>query len=193
MADQDITELLQSIEADAGGACDERLFEIVYDELRAMAGARLAQERSGHTLQPTALVNEAYLRLVKGEPSWKCRAHFFGAAGEAMRRILIDAARRRLAAKRGGDAGRVTLHDLAVESEEPPLDLLSLDRALETLASLDQRLVEIVRLRYFAQLSIETTALLMERSPASIKRDWAYARAWLMEHMQSNDSTDGHA
>jgi RNA polymerase sigma factor (TIGR02999 family) len=148
-----------------------------------MAGARMARERPGHTLQATALVNEAYLRLAPGEKQWENRAHFFGAAAHAMRRILVDHARRHQASKRGGEARRVTFDDLAVAAGEPGLDLLALDQALDALAEEEPRLAEVVHLRYFAGLGITETAALLDTSPATVKRDWTFARAWLLERM----------
>lgn len=143
----------------------------------------MSRERAGHTLQPTALINEAYLRLARGDQRFENRAHFFGAAAEAMRQVLIEHARRRSARKRGGEAARVTFNELNVRSEEPDIDLLALDEALEALISLDRRLGEMVRLRYFCGLTIGETAQVMGLAPATVKRDWAYARAWLHDRM----------
>jgi len=182
-ADGDITRLLQSLKSGRTGAREE-LYELVYGELKSMAGARMVRERAGHTLQATALVNEAYLRLVPGEEQWENRAHFFGAAACAMRRILVDHARRHKASKRGGEDERVTFEDLAVAAEEPEVDLLALDEALDALAKEESRLAEVVQLRYFAGLGITETAKVLGTSPATVKRDWTFARAWLMERMQ---------
>lgn len=178
----DLTRLLQSVEAGREGAREE-LFQRVYGELQAMAGARMRQERQGHTLQPTALVNEAYLRLASGDESWQSRAHFFGSAARAMRCILVDHARRHQSSKRGGDAHRVTFNDLDVASREPNLDLLALDAALDALAQEEPRLAEVVNLRYFAGLEISETAEILGISRATVKRDWTYARAWLLERI----------
>lgn len=180
--EEELTRLLQAIRSGREGA-REQLYERVYRELKAMAGARLVQERSGHTLQATALVNEAYLRLAPGDEQWENRAHFFGSAARAMRRILVDHARRHQASKRGGDVRQVTFADLDVAAEEPDLDLLALDQALDDLAKAEPRLAEVVNLRYFAGLGIAETAELLGTSPATVKRDWTYARAWLLERM----------
>jgi len=159
------------------------LISAVYQELRQIAGSLMRLERPGHTLQPTALVNEAYLRLFQGESKWENRAHFFGAAALAMRRILIESARQRLALRHGGGAEKVTFGDIQVQAEDPQLNLLALDEALTALQDVDPRLVKVVELRYFAGCSQEETAEILEVSPATVKRDWNYARAWLYERM----------
>jgi RNA polymerase sigma-70 factor (ECF subfamily) len=182
LASEDVTRLLNQAGSGDAGALDQ-LLEQVYGELRRMAGAKMRSERQDHTLQPTALVNEAYMRLVQGEPTWENRAHFFGAASEAMRRILVDHARKHAAEKRGGDATRVTFSDLNVQAESGDVNLLALDEALNALTKMDERLGLVVRLRYFAGLSIPETAKIMNSSPATVKRDWNYARAWLFEQM----------
>ena len=172
---------------DAAGGGDRhalsRLYEQVYGELRIMAAAGMRGERSGHTLQPTALVNEAYLRLVPGG-RFENRRHFFGAAAQAMRRILVDHARQKSAEKRGAGLARITLSDLDVAAPEENLDVLAVHEALERLAESDPRLGELVNLRFFAGLSIEDTARALDISPATVKRDWAFARAWLIEEVQ---------
>lgn len=178
----DLTDLLQAVRAGSEGA-REAFYERVYRELKAMAGAQLVSERPGHTLQTTALVNEAYLRLVPGEEQWQNRAHFFGSAAHAMRRILVDHARSHRALKRGGEAERVTFADLAVVAEEPDLDLLALDKALDALAQDEPRLAEVVNLRYFGGLSIGESAAVLGISLATVKRDWAFARAWLLDRL----------
>lgn len=177
-----LTRLLKSMGSGQQGAREE-FFELVYRELKSMAGAQMARERPGHTLQPTALVNEAFLRLAPGEQQWQNRAHFFGSAARAMRRILVDHARRHQSSKRGGEAQRVTLADLAVAGEQTDLDLLALDEALDALAKDEPRLAEVVQLRYFTGLGIAETADLLGISPATVKRDWTFARAWLLERM----------
>lgn len=178
----DLTRLL-----DAARTGDEdasaRVIATAYQELRALARARLRRERADHTLQPTELVHEAYLRLLQAPTGWESRAHFFGAAAQAMRRILVDHARRRAAEKRGGAARRVTLGELTVGAPEPDVDVLALDEALTALAAEDARLGRLVHLRYFAGFSIADTAEALGVSPATVKRDWAYARAWLVEYM----------
>jgi RNA polymerase sigma factor (TIGR02999 family) len=177
-----ITDLLEA--ANHGDArAQSRLLETVYDELRKLAAAQMRRERAGHTLQPTALVNEAYLRLIDGEVAWQNRRHFFGAAAEAMRRVLVDHARRRDADKRGGGLDQVTLEGLDIVDERSDVDLIELDNALAALNIRDPRLAKLVELRFFTGLSIEQTADVLGISPATAKRNWAYARAWLYEHM----------
>jgi RNA polymerase sigma factor (TIGR02999 family) len=160
-----------------------RLLDLVYGELRALAQARIAREPAGLTLQPTALVHEAYLRLVdsSGEAApFKNRAHFFAAAAEAMRRILIDRARRRSRVKHGGGRRRESLTDLGSgDAAAESLDLVALDDALGRLGALDHRLREVVMFRFFAGLSVEQTAEVMSVSPRTVKRDWEFARTWL--------------
>lgn len=185
MKDQnEITELLQAVNL---GDCDamEALIQSIHSELKRLAGALMKKERSGHTLQPTALVNEAYIRLSRGEAEWENRAHFFGAAARAMRRILIEHARKKASQKRGGEFDCVTFDDLALVSIDKRLDLLALDEALDALEKQDQRLLRVVELRYFAGLSIEQTAEVLEVSPATVKRDWTFARAWLYDRIAS--------
>ena len=179
-----VTQILCAIErGDAGAA--ERLLPLIYDELRELAARRLAQEKPGQTLQATALVHEAYLRLVdaEGPRSWESRGQFFAAAAEAMRRILIDSARRKRRPKHGGDRNRVDLDDAGDVIESPVDDLLALDQALEKLASEDRISAELVKLRYFAGLSIDEAAAALGLSPRTADRRWAYARAWLRQEM----------
>ncbi len=161
----------------------ESLVSLVYGELRRMAGSLMRAQPNGHTLQPTALVNEAYLRLVQGETRWDGKAHFFGAAARAMRQVLIAHARRSSAQKRAGDAVRVTFSDLDVAAPEPQLDVLALDDALTALAEVDERFSRIMELRYFGGSTLPEIAQLTGRSLATVKRDWAYARAWLYDYM----------
>lgn len=184
MIQQDLTLLLQA--AGAGDAAAYgRLYDAVYAELRRVAAANLRRETPGHTLQPTALVNEAYLRLAPGAEGFANRRHFFGAAAEAMRRILVDHARQRGAGKRGGGLDRVTLSGVDLPAPEQAVDVLEIDAALAELARERPRLAELVTLRYFAGLSIEEAAQAQGTSPATAKRDWAYARAWLAERIAS--------
>ncbi len=183
----DVTALLKAVNQGDPQA-HEALITALYRELQRLASSLMKRERPGHTLQPTALVNEVYLRLVQGSPQWSNRAHFFGAAARAMRRILVEYARRRSAQKRGAGAKRITFGDLEVEAEDSTIDLLALDEALEALRREDQRLVDVVELRYFAGFSIEQTAELLEVSPATVKRDWLYARAWLYDFMSGNET-----
>jgi RNA polymerase sigma factor (TIGR02999 family) len=154
--------------------------------LHRLARALMAGERRDHTLQPTALVNEVYLRLDPGSGEWQNRRHFFGAAAQAMRRILVDHARRKRAEKRGAGHQRVTLSDLDISAPEEDLDVLAVNEALDHLAREDARLAEVVSLRFFANMSIEDTARALDLSPATVKRDWTFARAWLCEHIQQH-------
>lgn len=165
-------------------AAREALIPLVYNELRRLARQCLAGQRSDHTLQGTALVHEAYLRLA-GHTSvhWESRLHFFGVAAQLMRRILVDHARKHLAAKRGGHHLTLTLDDAVALPKKRELDVLALDDALNGLAKLDQRQSRIVELRFFGGLSIEDTSHLLEISPATVKREWATARTWLYEQM----------
>jgi RNA polymerase sigma factor (TIGR02999 family) len=160
-------------------AARSRLLALVYDELRRIAAAKMAGESPGHTLQPTALVHEAYLRLIGPECRWEGRGHFFAAAAEAMRRILVENARRKQAAKRGGDRAQADLDLAAVAAPVPDDDLLALDEALERFAAVEPKKAELVKLRYFAGLTIERTAEALGISTATAERWWAYARAWL--------------
>ncbi len=178
----DLTALLHAANQGSPDAQDA-LINAVYQELRQIAGSLMRMERLGHTLQPTALVNEAYLRLFQGKPKWENRAHFFGAAARAMRRILVDSARQRLALRHGGGVEKVTFADVQVQAEDPQLNLLALDEALTALQGVDPRLVKVVELRYFAGCSLEETEKILGVSSATIKRDWNYARAWLYDHM----------
>ena len=188
----DVSDLLQQVNAGRPGAFDA-LVAVVYSELRRMAGSLMRRQASGHTLQPTALVNEAYLRLIRTEGSWDGRAHFFGAAARAMRQVLMAHARQRAAQKRAGGAVRVTFSDLDVQTPEPSLDLLALDEALTALAKLDERFTQVVELRYFAGCSVPEIAEITGRSLATVKRDWAYARAWLHERMGTDRAATGRA
>lgn len=161
------------------------LVTVVYDELRRMAGALMRRQTEGHTLQPTALVNEAYLRLCGTRTPWEDRAHFFGAAARAMRQVLMAHARRRAAEKRGGRVVRVTFHDLNVQTPEPDVDLLALDEALTALGREDPRFVQVMELRYFGGFTLPEIAALTGRSLATVKRDWTYARAWLYDFLRA--------
>ncbi len=157
---------------------------LVYDELRRLAHHYLRQERSNHTLQSTALVHEAYLRLAgQNPPEWQTRAHFFGIAARIMRQILVEYARGRGAAKRGGDACRLTLDDSVGLPQQLDVDVVQLDKALTELAEFDDQQSRIVELRFFAGLTIEDTSEVLGISPATVKRDWVTARAWLYRAM----------
>lgn len=165
----------------------ESLLAEVYDELRALAEGYLRGERPGHTLQPTALVHEAFLRLAAQDPSrWKGSAHFIALAATVMRRVLVDHARRRGAAKRGGQRQRVTLADLG--SGEPEVDLLALDEALTELATLSARQVRVVELRFFGGLSLDDVADQLEIAPSTAALDWRMARAWLNQRLSERSA-----
>lgn len=169
------------------GVSDGSLFEMVYGELRSLANRRMAQERAGHTLQATALVNEVYMRLVGDNPmQWRDRRHFFGAAAEAMRRVLVDHARKVRSKKRGGDVMRLDLTLSGLAREDDPDLVLALDEALEQLAEEEERCAEVARLRIYAGFSTEDVALALELTPRTVQRDWAYARARLGEILQVN-------
>jgi RNA polymerase sigma factor (TIGR02999 family) len=175
----DITRVLDQLSNGDPEALD-RLLPAVYDQLRGLARRELRRERPDHTLNATALVHEAYLKLVQLDRiSWQGRAHFFGAAAQAMRRILIGYARKRNAEKRGSGADHVSLEDVVVAAREAPADLLALDDALTRLEAVDPRQARVVECRYFAGMSVEETAAALDVSPATVKRDWTVARAWL--------------
>lgn len=182
MADEsphDVTRLLDDLSAGREHALDE-LLPLVYRELRRRAASYLRRERQDHTLQPTALVNEAFLKLVEQRNvRWQNRAHFFGVAAQAMRRILVDHARTHGRVKRGGAGEQVTLDDELLVAASRSIDLLALDQALERLSALDERQARVVELRFFGGLSVEETAEVLRLSPATIKREWSMAKAWL--------------
>ena len=162
----------------------DALVPIVYNELRRVARARLRGERDGHSLQTTALVHEAYLRLVGIDHlSFENRTHFFAVAARLMRQILVDHARRQYADKRGGGATLLAIDERIAASATNVVDVISLDQALEDLAHLDQRLGRVVELRFFAGLTIDETAVALDVSPVTIERDWAFAKAWLYERL----------
>jgi RNA polymerase sigma factor (TIGR02999 family) len=167
----------------------DALIPLVYEELRHIAQHFLQREKPGHTLQSTALVHEAYVRMVgQNLPEWQSRAHFFGIAAQLMRQILVDHARARQAAKRGGDVFKISLDDSTALPEQRDLDLIALDDALKSLTELDPQQSRIVELRYFAGLTIEDTSEVLGISPATVKRDWATARAWLQREMMRGGS-----
>lgn len=177
--DPDITSALERFSGGDRQALDH-LLPSVYDRLRQMAERELRREREGHTLSPTALVNEAYLRLVRLDGiSWEGRSHFFAVCAQAMRRILISHARQRLAERRGSGAVPASIDDVAVAAAERPELLLALDEALVRLAQLSPRQAQVVECRYFAGMEIEEVAVVVGVSPATVKRDWTAARAWL--------------
>jgi RNA polymerase sigma factor (TIGR02999 family) len=189
----DVTRILSAIEQGDATAAGQ-LLPLVYEELRKLAAQKLAQEKPGQTLEATALVHEAYLRLVAssgresgGEPrQWNSRGHFFAAAAEAMRRILVDNARRKKSKKRGGDRVRLDLDDFTASSEHLD-DVLDIDAALAGLAKADPQAAELVKLRYFAGLSIPQAAAALGISPRSADAIWAYARAWMLRFLDAAD------
>ena len=176
---ENITELLVGYSRGDKEALD-KLMPIVYDELRRQAARYLRREQAGHTLQTTALIHEAYVRLVdQRNVQWQNRAHFFGIAAQMMRRILVDHARTKKRAKRGGSNVKVSLADAAVPVKEQDLDVVALDEALTRLAAIDEQQSRVVELRFFSGLTVEETAEVMGISPATVKRDWSMAKAWL--------------
>jgi RNA polymerase sigma factor (TIGR02999 family) len=180
-----VTRILLDLARGEGHAA-EQLLPLVYGELRRLAAQQLAQEKPGQTLQPTALVHEAYLRLVGtgDRPHWDGRGHFFAAAAEAMRRILVENARRKHRLKRGGGRQRLDLGQLEAVADAPSEDLLALDEALDLLAAEDAQKAELVKLRYFAGLSVEEAARCLGISRATAARYWSYARAWLYDRLR---------
>jgi RNA polymerase sigma factor (TIGR02999 family) len=167
----------------------ERLLPVVYGELHRLASAQMRHERADHTLQTTALVHEAYLRMLGGQnPPWNDRAHFFRAAAEAMRRILIEHARKHRRIKRGGDRARVSLSGLNLGVTEDSDTILALDDALRRLDKQDPRVADVVRLRFFAGLSVGETAKALEVSERTVKREWSFARAWLFDAVGGTES-----
>jgi RNA polymerase sigma factor (TIGR02999 family) len=191
----DVTRILSAIEQGDPRAA-EQLLPLVYDELRKLAAQRLAQEKPGQTLQSTALVHEAYLRLVarpgraSGEPEqpWNSRGHFFSAAAEAMRRILVEQARHKSSAKAGGQLQRVEMRDEQLAAPSRNVDLIALDEALDKLASHDSRKAELVKLRFFAGLTIRQAAAALGIAESTADADWAYAKSWL--RLELGDASD---
>jgi RNA polymerase sigma factor (TIGR02999 family) len=188
----DVTRILSAIE-DGDSSAAEQLLPLVYDELRKLAAQRLAQEKPGQTLEATALVHEAYLRLVDGDKAqhWNSRGHFFAAAAEAMRRVLVEQARRKRSLKAGGNRRRLDLAGVEPGVGGPDLDLIGLDDALQQLAQKDSRKAELVKLRFFAGLTIEQAARVLGIAPSTADADWAYARSWL--RLAMGDGPDGQA
>jgi RNA polymerase sigma-70 factor, ECF subfamily len=180
----DVTRLLQEWQEGSAAAL-ERLMPLVYDELHALASRYMSRERSDHTLQPTALVNEAYLKLAgQREADWQNRSHFYGIAAQLMRRILVDRGRRNGRIKHGRDVTRLSLEDADPAAANPdPIDVLVLDTALSRLEAFDAQQGRIVELRFFGGLSIQETADVMRISPGTVKRDWTVARAWLYREL----------
>ncbi len=182
---QEVTRLLVRLTDGDRGVLDD-LLPVVYGELRRLAASYLRKERVGHTLQPTALVHEAYMRLVdQTQVQWQNRAHFFGVAAQMMRRILVDHARRHQAAKRGGsNQQRLSISSAEQVVKQPEVDLLALNEALDELASMDPQQARIVELKFFAGLSIDETAEVLGISHATVERDWKMARAWLRRQLE---------
>jgi RNA polymerase sigma-70 factor, ECF subfamily len=186
LAPHDVTQLLLDW-SDGDRAALDKLVPIVHDELRALAHSYMRRERAEHTLQTTALVNEAYVRLVDCRRTrWQNRAHFFGVAAQAMRRILVDYARARRNAKRGGGEARVPLEDAAQAAEDRPAEFVALDEALAKLEGLDPRKARVVELRFFGGLSGEETAEVLGLSPATVQREWQIAKLWLLREVSES-------
>jgi RNA polymerase sigma factor (TIGR02999 family) len=183
-----VTQILSQIESGDPSAAGQ-LLPLVYQELRRLAAHKLAHEKPGQTLQATALVHEAYVRLVdvNEAPLWNSRGHFFAAAAEAMRRILVDRARQKLSLRRGGDHRRIDLSFSQPTFEENQLDLLALDEALQQLAARDRRAADLVNLRFFAGLTVSDAANALGVSVATAENDWAYAKSWLKLQLSVND------
>ena len=184
----DVTHVLSPVGPDEPRAADQ-LLPMVYDELRRLAARKLAREAPGQTVQATALVHEAYLRLIgSGDPGWDGRGHFFAAAAEAMRRILVENARRKATLKAGGGRRRVDSAEAEPALAGPDLDLLALDEALAVLEARDKRKADLVKLRYFAGLTVDQAAAALGVSPSTADNDWAYARSWLRLAMLGEDA-----
>lgn len=179
----DLTKLLSEV-AKGDKVAASQLVPLVYSEMRRLAAAYMRRERENHTLQATALVHEAYLKLVDQRTDWQSRAHFFGVAAQVMRHILIDHARGHSRAKRGGAKEAVTLDEGLVFSDEKSEELLALDEALQRLAKLDTRQAKVVEMRFFGGLTVEETAEALSISPITVKRDWSLARAWLYGELE---------
>jgi len=185
-----VTQLLGAI-SDGDSRASAELLPLIYDELKKLAQGYMAKEAHQLTLQPTALVHEAYLRLVgQSEVKWSGRGHFFGAAAQAMRRILVDQARHRNRQKRGGGRGRVELSENAAAIDPPTTDLVALDEALDALEKFDKRKFQVVMLQYFAGLSVDETAGALGLSATTVRNDWTFARAWLMRQLAANPAAE---
>ncbi len=183
----DLTSLLNK--ASSGELAAEELLTTIYAELRELAARYMAREAPGQTLQPTALVHEAWLRIGGVDQSWQNRAHFFGAAAEAMRRILIERARRRRAERHGGGLERVDIQEIEIEAPARDEELLAMDDALARLVIVDPQKAELVKLRYFAGLTLEEAAEILGISLSTAKRYWAYSRAWLFRELSKSQTT----
>ncbi|MGH9832237.1 MAG: sigma-70 family RNA polymerase sigma factor [Blastocatellia bacterium] len=190
-SEKEVTRLLVAW-SNGDQAALEQLTPLVYSELHRLAHRYLGRERKGHTLQTTALVHEAYLRLIdQKEVRWQNRAHFFAIAAQMMRRILVDYARSRNVAKRGGGAQQVSLDEAMEVSDERAADVIALDEALKSLSDLDQRKGRIIELRFFGGLSIEETAEALGVSPGTVMRDWTFAKAWLQREINKGGPDAG--
>jgi RNA polymerase sigma-70 factor, ECF subfamily len=186
---QEVSQLLRAW-SDGDRTALDKLVPLVYDELRRMARRHMDRQQAGHTLQTTALIHEAYLKLIdQKEAHWRNRAHFFGVAAKAMRSILVDYARASHAAKRGGGAVLVSLDEAAVASDERAAELVALDDALAGLAAIDRRKCQVVELRYFGGLSVEETAEVLQVSVETVARDWRLARTWLLRELSKAPHT----
>jgi len=188
----EVTRILDAIRGGDEQAADQ-LLPLVYEQLRALARQQMAREPAGHTLQATALVHEAYLRLVgEGSVSWNSRGHFYAAAAQAMRRILVERARRVGRQRHGGGRRRITLESLAGEGrEESQADILAVDQALQRLKAIDQQGYDVTMLRYFTGLTIEQTARAMDLTPRQVRRNWDFARLWLYQQIQATEGGGG--
>lgn len=192
-SDESSNQITQQLVAWSNGdaAALEQLIPAAYQELRRMADRYLRSEGAGHSLQPTALVHEAYLRLIdQTQVQWQNRAHFFGVAATLMRRILLDHAKAKHREKRGGAAQKLSLDEVANYTHERAAELIALDDALQSLAQLDERKSRVVELRYFGGLTVEETAQVLSVSPQTVLRDWNLAKAWLYQQLSQNDSTE---
>jgi RNA polymerase sigma factor (TIGR02999 family) len=185
----EVTRVLSAIEGGDPHAA-EQLLPLVYDELRKLAAQKLMQEKPGQTLEATALVHEAYIRLVDVEKAqhWNSRGHFFAAAAEAMRRILVDQARKKKSRKRGGGLERLPLEEVDISAPQPAVDLLAVNDALEKFERLDKSAADLVKLRYYAGLTLPQAAEALGISSSTADRQWAYARAWLHAELRENDA-----
>ena len=188
----DVTQLLQAWSRGEASAL-EKLTPLVYKELHRLAHRYMSLENPGHTLQTTALVNEAYLRLVSNRASWRNRAHFFAISAQLMRQILVDFARSRHQLKRGGKVQRVSLDEALVGAEEPEADLVALDGALTALAEIDPRKSRVVELRFFGGLSIEETAEVLKVSDLTVSRDWKLAKLWLLRQISRREKKEARS
>ncbi len=183
---EDVTKVLAEV-AEGDGSAVDRLFPLVYDELRRLAQDSLRNERSGHTLQATALVHEAYLRLIGiDQVEWQDRAHFFSVAARAIRRVLVDHARQRGCQKRGGDFQKVTLDDVLHGEEKPLTDIIAVHNALDKLAETDEKAAQVVEMRFFAGLTIEEVAAVLQVHARTVDRYWRYGRAWLYREVSGS-------